>query len=164
MSLPKVYTFEYELKDFDTKEELDSSNGEPISFVEGKGAIIKGLESEIVNMSEGESKNVVVKPENAYGVYDDSLLETHPKEQFAGIELKEGMVLFGNTEDGQTVQVSVKSYDGDSVTIDYNHPLAGKTLEFSMTLIGVRDATEQEANSGEVECADSCCGSGCGCH
>lgn len=165
MSTTKVYTFEYDLKDFDTNEALDSSGGEPISFVAGTGAIIKGLENEIVKMSEGDAKKVVVQPEEGYGIYDDTLLERHPREQFSGIELKEGMVLFGNTEEGETVQVSVKSFDDEEVTIDYNHPLAGRVLEFDMKLVGVRDATEEEMRSGEVECGtNSCCGSGCGCH
>lgn len=165
MSATKVYTFEYDLRDFDTKELLDSSGKEPISFLAGVGAIIEGLEREIVKMSEGETKKVVIQPEDGYGLYDDSLLESHPREQFSGIELKEGMVLFGNTEEGETVQVSVKSFDDKEVIIDYNHPLAGRVLEFNMRLVGIRDATQEEIKNGEVANGSGCCcGSGCGYH
>lgn len=161
----KVYTFEYELEDFDTKEKLDSNIGEPISIVAGSGSIIKGLEDEIVNMSVGESKEVVVKPENAYGIYNDSLIEVHPADNFQGIELSKGMVLYGNTEDGQTVQVQVKEFNSENVTVDFNHPLAGKTLAFAMKVTGIREATEEEAATGQIKSeGDSCCGSGCGCH
>lgn len=161
----KVYTFEYELEDFETKEKLDSNKGEPLSIVAGAGTIIKGLEDEIVNMQVGESKQIVVKPEDGYGVYNDTLVETHPADNFKGIELSKGMVLYGNTEDGQTVQVMVKDFNSENVMVDFNHPFAGKILAFDMKITGIREATEEEAASGQIKSeGDSCCGSGCGCH
>jgi FKBP-type peptidyl-prolyl cis-trans isomerase SlyD len=160
-----VYTFEYELSDFNTGEKLDSNVGqEPLSIVTGTGSIIKGLEEKLVDLKEGDEQKVVVKPEDGYGVYNDGMVETHNADQFKDIELEKGMVLYGSTEDGQTVQVSVKDFNDESVMIDFNHPLAGKTLVFDLKVLGLREATEKEASKGMVESDESCCGSGCGCH
>lgn len=166
MSAPSmVYTFEYELSDFNTGEKLDSNVGqEPLSIVTGTGSIIKGLEEKLVDLKEGDEQKVVVKPEDGYGVYNDGMVETHNADQFKDIELEKGMVLYGSTEDGQTVQVSVKDFNDESVMIDFNHPLAGKTLVFDLKVLGLREATEKEASKGMVESDESCCGSGCGCH
>lgn len=168
MSAPNmVYTFEYELSDFNTGEKLDSNVGqEPLSIVTGVGSIIKGLESRLVELKEGDSEKIVVKPEEGYGVYNEEMIEQHSADQFKDIELTKGMVLYGSTEDGQTVQVSVKDFDDESVMIDFNHPLAGKTLVFDLKVLGLREATEEESSSGVVDSSDSdsCCGSGCGCH
>lgn len=162
---PRVFTFEYDLEDFNTKEKLDSNRGEPMSIMEGTNSIIKGLEGELVSMQVGESKKVVVKPEEAYGAYDESMIEVHPASNFQGIELSEGMILYGNTEDGQTVQVMVKEFNDESVTVDFNHPLAGRVLAFDMSLTGVREATDEELSTGQIGGdKESCCGSGCGCH
>ncbi|MFP4333395.1 MAG: peptidylprolyl isomerase [Campylobacterales bacterium] len=166
MSAPSmVYTFEYELSDFNTGEKLDSNVGqEPLSIVTGSGSIIKGLEEKLVDLKEGDEKKIVVKPEDGYGVYNEGMIEQHSADQFKDIELSKGMVLYGSTEDGQTVQVSVKDFDDDNVMIDFNHPLAGKTLVFDLKVLGLREASEDEATNGMIQSNDSCCGSGCGCN
>ena len=91
-----------------------------------------------------------------------------PKDQFAGIELEEGMTLYGQGEDGGTVQVIVKEIGQDSVIIDFNHPLAGKDLMFNVTLSNVRDASAEEAMTGipaeDKPAEGESCGTGCGCH
>ncbi|MDP2077523.1 MAG: peptidylprolyl isomerase, partial [Sulfuricurvum sp.] len=91
-----------------------------------------------------------------------------PREQFAGIDLNPGMTLYGQGEDGGTVQVIVKEVKDDNVVIDFNHPLAGKDLMFTVTISNIRDASAAEAASGipaenAVESSGSC-GTGCGCH
>jgi FKBP-type peptidyl-prolyl cis-trans isomerase SlyD len=137
----------------------------------GKGQIIPGLESGIENMLPGESADVLVKSADAYGEYNEEAQQEVPKEQFAGIELNVGMTLYGQGEDGSTVQVIVKDIQEENVVIDYNHPLAGKDLMFSVTLNSVRDASEDEKLTGipeENKVDDGCCGSdggtGCGCN
>ena len=91
-----------------------------------------------------------------------------PREQFVGIDLQAGMTLFGQGDNGQTVQVIVKDFNDDIVIVDYNHPLAGKTLSFAVTLLDVREATEQELSQGlhaHNHGGGGCCGGGgCGCH
>lgn len=163
----EVISMNYELKDAATGDVLDSNEGrEPLEFIVGRGHIIPGLETELQKMSEGEKKDVLIKSADAYGEYNEEAKETLPKEQFAGIELTEGMSLYGQGEDGQTVQVTVKEFTDENVTVDYNHPLAGKDLLFAVNVVGVREATEDEKLTGVVGGAASCgCGfGGCGDH
>ena len=158
-----VVGIEYEVKEAGTTEIVDTNKGgQPLEFVMGKGQIIPGLESALVGMNEGESKDILVKAADAYGEVNPEALQTLPKEQFEGVDLKEGMTLYGQGEDGQTVQVTVKSFDDKEVQVDFNHPLAGKDLEFAVTVISAREATPEEAASGQVggHCDDGACGCG----
>jgi FKBP-type peptidyl-prolyl cis-trans isomerase SlyD len=163
--MSKVIGIEYTLKDAKTGEQLDSNIGQaPLEFVSGKGQIIPGLESKLVEMSANEEADVLVQPVDAYGEYNEEAVQTLPKEQFAGIELVEGMSLYGTGEHGETVQVVVKSFDDAEVTIDYNHPMAGRTLMFSVAILSLRDATEEEIQTGVVggmaAMGGGCCGGG----
>ena len=178
--MSKVIGIEYTLKDANSGEQIDSNvGGAPLEFVSGKGQIIPGLENKLVNMSENEKADVLVEPKDAYGEFNEEAIQTLPKEQFAGIELTEDMSLYGTGEQGETVQVTVKSFTDTDVTIDYNHPLAGKTLMFSVSVLTLRDATEEEIQTGVVggmaAMGGGCCGGGgsdesapqsggCGCH
>lgn len=167
----QVVALEYEVRHGDSI--VDSNVGQdPLVFIFGKGQIIPGLESGIASMAIGEQGDVLVKATDAYGDYNPEALEELPREQFAGIELQEGMSLYGQSADGQTVQVIVKEIGEQSVVIDYNHPLAGKDLMFSVKIHNVRDASADEVLSGvpaENQVESSCCGGGggqssCGCH
>ncbi|WP_419769334.1 MAG: FKBP-type peptidyl-prolyl cis-trans isomerase [Candidatus Marinarcus sp.] len=161
--MSKVIGIEYSLKDANSGEQLDANVGQaPLEFVSGKGQIIPGLESKLVAMALNEEADVLVEPAEAYGEYNEEAVQTLPKEQFAGIELSEGMVLYGTGEQGETVQVTVKSFDDAEVTIDYNHPMAGKTLMFSVAIVSLRDATEEEIQTGVVGgmASGGCCGGG----
>jgi len=162
-----VVAIEYEVRDNATKDLIDSNVGkEPLEFITGRGQIIPGLESKIIGMESGQSDSVTVPSADAYGEYDESKVGEQPKEQFAGIDLQKGMTLYGQDEMGQMIQVVVKDFDEQIVTIDYNHPLAGKDLMFEITISDVRAATDKELATGQVGADDeSCgCGSGCGCH
>jgi FKBP-type peptidyl-prolyl cis-trans isomerase SlyD len=164
-----VVSMHYELKDVHSGEVLDSNrDAAPLSFILGKGQIIPGLESEIAKLAQGEEAEIKVAAEDAYGAYDEEAVQSLPKEQFAGIELSEGMTLFGQGEEGQTVQVTVKSFNDESVEVDFNHPLAGKDLLFTVNITEVREATPDEILSGVVggAMAGGCgCGTGgCGSH
>ncbi|NPA03961.1 MAG: peptidylprolyl isomerase [Epsilonproteobacteria bacterium] len=160
----KVVGIEYTVKDAETGEIIDSNVGQkPLKFIVGKGQIIPGLEKEIKNMSLGESKTVTVKAEEAYGLPDENAVQTLPREQFAGIDLQEGMTLYGQGEHGETVQVTVKSFNDKEVTIDFNHPLAGKDLIFDVNVKEVRDATTDEMLSGRVQEDEHCHDGSCGC-
>ncbi|HHE05565.1 MAG TPA: peptidylprolyl isomerase, partial [Epsilonproteobacteria bacterium] len=146
---------------------VDSNKGgQPLEFIMGKGQIIPGLENALVGMNTGESGDIMVKAADAYGDVNPEAMQTLPKEQFEGVDLKEGMTLYGQGEDGQTVQVTVKSFDDKEVQVDFNHPLAGKDLMFSVTVLSAREATADEATSGVVGGAaqGGSCGTGCGCH
>ncbi|OCL96600.1 FKBP-type peptidyl-prolyl cis-trans isomerase [Arcobacter porcinus] len=161
----KVIGIEYTLKDAKTGEQLDTNVGQaPLEFVSGKGQIIQGLEDKLVKMTANEEADVLVEPKDGYGEYNAEAVQTLPKEQFAGIELNEGMSLYGQGEHGETIQVVVKSFTDSDVTIDYNHPMAGRTLMFSVAILSLRDATEEEIQTGVVggmaAMAGGCCGGG----
>jgi FKBP-type peptidyl-prolyl cis-trans isomerase SlyD len=164
-----VVSFNYEVKDAKTGEVVDSNMGQaPLSFITGKGQIIPGLENQMKGMEQGEQADILVPAAEAYGEYNPEAVQTMPREQFAGIDLQEGMTLYGQSEDGQTVQVTVKSFDDKEVTIDFNHPLAGKDLLFTVNVAEVREPTVNESLSGQVEQPghdhEGCgCGTG-GCH
>jgi len=162
----KVIGIEYNLKDAKTGDQLDSNLGQaPLEFITGKGQIIPGLEAKVETMAANESADVLVEPKDGYGEYNEEAVQTLPKEQFAGIELAEGMSLYGTGEQGETVQVLVKSFNDEEVTIDYNHPMAGKSLMFSVTILSLRDASEEEIQTGVVGgmaamSSGGCCGGG----
>ena len=164
----QVVSIQYELKDVQTGEILDSNlSAAPLSSIVGKGQIIPGLEEKIKELSIGQSANIEVAAKDAYGEYDANAVQVLPKEQFAGLELHAGMTLYGQGEHGETVQVIVKSFNDESVEIDFNHPLAGKALLFAVTVADVRDATADEILSGYVGGAShgGCgCGTGGSCH
>ncbi len=161
-----VVGIEYEVKEAGTTDVVDTNKGgQPLEFIMGKGQIIPGLENALVGMNEGESGDILVKAADAYGEVNPEALQTLPIEQFEGVDLKEGMTLYGQGEDGQTVQVTVKSFDDKEVNVDFNHPLAGKDLMFSVTVLSERAATADEITSGVVGGAQGgSCGAGCGCH
>ena len=160
----EVVSLEYKVVNTETNEEVDSNiGGVALEFIVGKNMIISGLENKVMELSKGDASDILVNPEDAYGEYREDLTQTLAKEQFAGVELKEGMSLYGTGEDGQTVQVQVKSFTDDEVSIDYNHPLAGQTLMFSVTVLDVRDATEEEIATGAIgghSHDGGCCGGG----
>jgi len=85
------------------------------------------------------------------------------KEQFEGIDLQEGMTLYGQGENGETVQVTVKSFDDENVKVDFNHPLAGKDLMFSVKVLSAREATPEEIATGVVGGEEHCHSGSCGC-
>jgi len=159
-----VVGIEYEVKEAGTTEIVDTNKGaDPLEFITGKGHVIPGLENALVGMSEGESGDIKVSAEDAYGEVNPEAKQVLPVDQFEGVDLKEGMTLYGQGENGETVQVTVTSFDDKEVNVDFNHPLAGKELMFSVTVISVREATEDEATTGQVgggHCDDGACGCG----
>jgi len=161
-----VVGIEYEVKEAGTTEVVDSNkgSGNPLEFIMGRGQVIPGLEEALTGMGIDESGDILVPAAKAYGDYNSEALQTLPIEQFEGVELKDGLTLYGQGEDGQTVQVTVKSFTDKEVTIDFNHPLAGKDLMFSVTVLSSRETTADEIETGIVGGhAGESCGTGCGC-
>lgn len=159
----QVITMFYELKDAKTGEILESNmqGGSQISFITGRGHIIEKLEEEVVKLKAGDRTAIEIAAAEACGEYDETAVQSLPKEQFAGIELREGMELFGQGEDGSNVRVIVKEIKDDEVVVDFNHPYAGRDLLFNVEILEVREATEDEKATGFVGGAHSC---GCGSH
>jgi len=163
----QIVSIEYEVRD---GENIVDSNigGAPLVFMYGKGQIIPGLENALADLAIGEKAEVSVDPKDAYGELNPEAMQEVPKEQFAGIDLEVGITLYGQSEDGGTVQVIVKEIREESVIIDFNHPLAGKTLLFNVMINNVRDASEEEITTGipaeNMPQEGEHCDSGCGCH
>jgi len=156
-----VVGIEYELTEAGGSEVLDSNKGgEPLEFIIGKGQLIPGLEKALVGMNAGDTADILVKAEEAYGLRDEEAVQELPREQFEGIELEKGMSLYGQGENGETIQVNVVDFDDKTVKVDFNHPLAGKDLMFNVKVISERDATDEEAQTGQVGggCSDGSCG------
>lgn len=145
-----VVTIHYTLKD-DAGELIDSSReGDPIAYLHGHGNLVPGLERELEGKSTGDTVNVSVTPEQGYGDYDKGLVQQVPRRALQGIpNVKVGMRLQAQTPQGPRAVV-VTRLAGDMVTIDGNHPLAGKNLNFDVEVTDVRDATEEELEHGHV--------------
>lgn len=133
-------------------EQIDSSAGkEPLRFLAGAGNIIPGLEKELHGAEAGEKKQVTVEPEEGYGEVMPQLIQVLPAEAFTGVdEVKVGMEFQAKGADGSTQYVVVKDVGDDGVTIDANHPLAGQTLNFDVSVEEVREATDEEKEHGHV--------------
>jgi FKBP-type peptidyl-prolyl cis-trans isomerase SlyD len=145
-----VVMIDYTLTD-DAGAVVDTSEGrEPLSYIQGSGNIIPGLESALEGKSAGDSLRVSIPPEEGYGVRQDSLMAQVPRDRFESAgELTVGMQFQTQAESGIQV-VTVVEVDDDTVTVDANHPLAGSALNFEVSVVGVRDATPEELEHGHV--------------
>lgn len=145
-----VVSIDYTLTDTDGKV-LDTSKGrEPLAYLHGAGNIIEGLEQALEGKSAGESLKVTVPPEKAYGRRIQELTQKVPRKLFdTKGEIKPGMRFHAEGEHGVHT-VTVTAVDQDTVTVDANHPLAGKTLNFDVSVVEVREATEEELAHGHV--------------
>ncbi len=146
----KVVTIDYTLTD-DEGTVIDSSKGgEPMAYIQGIGNIIPGLEAALEGRNPGDSLKVSIAPENGYGVRDDDALRTFPREAFDSIaDIEAGMQFVAQLEDSRQM-FTVVSVEDDQVVADGNHPLAGMTLNFDVTVREVRDATEEELSHGHA--------------
>ena len=147
----KVVSIDYTLKD-DSGNVLDSSQGsEPLSFIYGTGSIIPGLEKALEGKATGDEVSVTVEPEEGYGQYDDSLIIQVTKDKFQDPDnVQEGMQVQAQSQDGNVQILTVKSIDGEQVTLDANHPLAGQRLNFDVEVAEVREPTQEELDHGHI--------------
>ena len=131
-------------------EKIDSSEGQdPLQFLVGYGNIISGLEREMMGMKVGDSKDVVVPAADAYGEYDEEAFIEVPRDQFPkDMPVEEGLELTVRDDTGQSRYARIDAVEGDNVTLNFNHPLAGKELHFNVKVVNIRDATEEEMKAG----------------
>jgi FKBP-type peptidyl-prolyl cis-trans isomerase SlyD len=133
-----LVAFDYTLTD-ETGKVIDSSKGkEPMHYTHGKGEIIPGLEKELTGMSVGSEKKVTIKPEDGYGQVNPQAFQEIPKDKLPPEGLKVGAVLTARGPDGQGAPVRVHEIKENTVVIDFNHPLAGKTLFFDVKVTDIK--------------------------
>ncbi|KJV05916.1 FKBP-type peptidyl-prolyl cis-trans isomerase [Methylocucumis oryzae] len=140
----------------DEGEVIDSSDGnEPLVYLHGYGNIISGLEAALTDKAVGDKLNVRIEPEDAYGLFYEDRIQVIPRAMFEGInELAVGMQFHADVSSGPGV-VTIVDIDGDDITIDGNHPLAGVPLTFAVEIIDIRPAADEELAHGHIH------GSGC---
>jgi len=131
---------------------LDSSEGaQPLNYLHGAGNIIPGLERALVGKTEGDSLQVEIKPEDAYGEVQPDMIQVVPRAAFQGVEsIEPGMAFEARGDGGAAQRIVVKEVSGDEITVDANHPLAGVELNFDVQIVNVRAATEEEIAHGHV--------------
>ena len=145
-----VVSVHYTLKD-DGGQVIDrSAPGDPLTYLHGHGQLISGLERQLEGRAAGDKLNVTIAPADGYGEYDQSLVQQVPRRALKGIaNVKVGMQLRAQTDEGART-VTVTRVSGDMVTLDGNHPLAGKNLNFDVEVAAVREATAEELAHGHV--------------
>jgi FKBP-type peptidyl-prolyl cis-trans isomerase SlyD len=141
----------YRLTD-DQGQEIDSSAGQdPLAYLHGAGNIIPGLENALTGKSVGDQMVVEVAAEEGYGPVQEELIQEVPRSSFQGVDTIEvGMQFEAQTGQGGAVPVTVTLVTDETVTVDGNHPLAGKNLNFDVTIADVREATAEELEHGHI--------------
>jgi FKBP-type peptidyl-prolyl cis-trans isomerase SlyD len=157
----KVVHLDYVLK-VDGEIADSTAGGDPLPYLHGHHNLIQGLEDELEGMTVGEGKSVEIAPENGYGLVDENAYMDMEKAKFPeDFDFSIGKPLRLNTGDGRIVSATINEVKEDVVVLDFNHPLAGKTLNFEVSISEIREATDLEISVGRVNtggCA-SCNGS-----
>jgi FKBP-type peptidyl-prolyl cis-trans isomerase SlyD len=137
----------------DQGEELDSSAGhDPLEYLHGGAGIVPGLENALTGKEVGDKFVVVIQPEDAYGESQPELMMVVPRTQFPEEQdIEVGMTFQAQNSEGEQQMLSIRSVEGDEITVDGNHPLAGQVLHFDVSVENVRAATEEEVAQGHPD-------------
>lgn len=155
ISANHVVGIHYTLRD-DNKEVLDSSEGqEPLLYLHGHSQIVPGLENALAGKKLGDKLSVSISPQDGYGEYDPKLTSVADRKQFPNqAQLEVGALFEFSNAQGHPVVVRVTALEGESVTVDANHPLAGQNLHFDVEIVSLRAATESELEHGHAHGGD----------
>ena len=147
----QVVSMHYTLT-LESGEVVDSSEGaDPLAYLHGHGNIVPGLESALEGKATGEKLNVSVPPEAGYGNHEKDAVQIVPRSQFPdGVELSVGQGLQVVDQDQNPMLAQITGIEGDNITVDFNHPLAGETLNFAVEVVSVREATPDELEQGQA--------------
>lgn len=148
----------------DSGEIFDSSKDrEPLEFITGSGMVIKGFDDAVMDMDVGGEKKFSIEPENAYGPVIPQLMQEVPKEAFGEETPEIGVTIGIKAPTGQTIPAKIVGIKDNKVTLDLNHPLAGKKLNFEIKIVDAKKLTKKEKEDMEKEmkahshgCGDSC--------
>lgn len=149
---------------FDSGEVFDTSEGrDPLEFNLGSGMVIPGFDDGVVGMEVGEKKSIKLPPEEAYGTAHEELVQKVPRNEVpAEIDIQVGMRLQAQGPGGQPFVVVVTEVTDEEVTVDGNHPMAGKTLNFDLELVEICEPFPMPSSCGG-SCSDGDCGDTCDC-
>ncbi len=147
----RVVTIEYTVKDKQGNIIDSSDDNESLSFIQGRGKILGGLEAALMGRYSGERLSISLEPEQAYGTRDEKLVKQIPRDRFnfEG-EIKPGMQ-FKTRKKERMLGVTVTKVTEEQVTVDANHPLAGLSIDVDLVILSVREAIDAELHSGEVQ-------------
>ena len=136
---------------------LDSTeNGAPLEFIQGAGYLVPGLEAELAGKEVGDKFDVKLEAVDAYGEFQEALVQEVPRNLFEGVDTIEvGMSFQADTDQGPRT-VEVTAVTEEMVSIDANHPLAGMALQFVGEVVAIREATEEEIAHGHIHQAGGC--------
>jgi FKBP-type peptidyl-prolyl cis-trans isomerase SlyD len=139
--------------------EDSASASAPLEYIQGHGNLISGLEKELEGMAVGEKKNVTIAPKDAYGEYDpEALIELERSLFPADFPIEKGRMVPLEDDEGNHLHSYIQEWNDSTVTVDLNHPMAGKTLVFDCEIVSLRPGTEEEIKAGSIYLDD-----GCGC-
>ncbi|MBO4319888.1 MAG: peptidylprolyl isomerase [Treponema sp.] len=156
----RVVTIDYILKGDDGTVIDDSSKSDPFTYIQGSHYLLPKLEELLEGKEPGEKITAYLEPKDAYGEYDPSLVVKIPRDNFEiEGEIEVGSQFHGAGPNGPCI-VTVKEVHDDEITVDANHDLAGKNLNFEVTVVEVREALPEELNAVQGGCGS--CGGGCG--
>ena len=162
----KIVSIQYNATD-ETGVVVDSNTEfEPLEYLHGHGNILETLENALSGLQIAEEKKITLAPGEAYGEFNPELVFEVNREQFP--EGAEQVELGTMVQSSDGLELIVTDIDGDKIVLDGNHPLAGRTLHFSVTIKNIRQPTAEELSHGHVHDAhthgNNSCGDGCGCH
>jgi len=144
-----VVAIDYRLTVADGTEVDTTADRGPMEYLHGHQNIIPGLEKELEGHEEGDTLDVTVTPENGYGELEPERVVQVNKEQL-GFEPEIGAVVSARLPDGREQHLLIAEIEGETVTLDGNHPLAGQTLRFEVSVASIREATEEEVTNGQI--------------
>jgi FKBP-type peptidyl-prolyl cis-trans isomerase SlyD len=151
VEMNKVITFNFTVKDEEGTVLDSSENKEPLAYLSGTNSILPKLEETLNVMIIGSKKNVKIAADDAYGEYKEEAVQTVKKDQFPQeAQLVVGARYVANSPDGGQMPFVITEVKENDVTVDFNHPLAGKDLEFDLELVDKRDATPEEVKHGHA--------------
>lgn len=138
-----------------------SVDREPFEFQVGTGSVIPGLDKAVIGMKINEEKDIVIEPEEAYGFYDEEMVLSFPLQEVKSqFEPQVGMTIGVQLDNGRQVPALITNLTEEAVIIDMNHPMAGKTLHFHLSLIEINQEAKYPTQCGCESCDP---GSGCSC-
>jgi FKBP-type peptidyl-prolyl cis-trans isomerase SlyD len=151
----QVISFDYVLTSKGGQVIDASAKGKPLVFISGLGQIIPGLETVLLGMQLQEKKTVTIEAKDAYGVHDEHLIYKVERNKLPSSEIKVGD-MFEVGQGDQYTPVTITAINGDEITLDGNHPLAGQDLTFAVEVVAKRAATPEEMTHGHVHGAGGC--------